>query len=594
MLPQQGWAPPAWLVILIAALIALAPLLVHGCSCGHDFDFHLVSWMEAANQLLHGNLHPQWAASPAYNAGEPRFVFYPPLSWYLGAGFGLLLTHLPGISETAAWNATPMLYTFAALALAGWTMYRLAREFASAPAAVFAAAVYLANPYMLFTAFERTAYAELLAAAWIPLLLQGILRENVTLPRTAVPLALLWLTNAPAAVIGSYTLALLAGVRIARGIVTRDFRGRQLAHVRASLRLAILTFAGTGLGLMVAAFYIIPAAYERRYVQIEMALVPSLRIQDNFLFHHTVGPDAALHDQVLHTASLIALSLWLFGLLTLILCWYASRRSPRRARMIPLPELVILSLSVGFALTPWSRIFWQHAPEAAFLQFPWRATSVLAVIAALGCAAALPERASAGFKWQLPILACVIAIPLAWPAYRLFHQACDPADTPDARLAVFHSSRGSDPTDEYTPGDADNDVLQHNDPPWWLSTNAKGLPPPKTTLLPGPTPEHIELRSPRAADLILNLRAYPAWQILLDRAPDLQRIHRDDGLLALPIPAGASTIDIQWVRLPDQKIGDLVTLLGLGLLTASMLPARWRVRKPWPRLTPAPPPGVQK
>jgi len=38
----------------------------------------------------------------------------------------------------------------------------------------------MANPYMLFTAYERTAYAELLAAAWIPLLLLAVLRERVT------------------------------------------------------------------------------------------------------------------------------------------------------------------------------------------------------------------------------------------------------------------------------------------------------------------------------------------------------------------------------------------------------------------------------
>ncbi len=68
---------------------------------------------------------------------------------------------------------------------------------------------------MLFTAYERTAYAELLAAVWIPLLLHAILREEVTIPRIAIPIALLWLTNAPAAVMSCYALALLAVVRIA-------------------------------------------------------------------------------------------------------------------------------------------------------------------------------------------------------------------------------------------------------------------------------------------------------------------------------------------------------------------------------------------
>ena len=72
------------------------------------------------------------------------------------------------------------------------------------------------------------------------------------------------------------------------------------------LQLAINAAAGTILGLTLAAFYILPAAYERRFVQIAMAIIPFYRIHDNFLFHHT---DDAAHDQVLHTASLIAIAL---------------------------------------------------------------------------------------------------------------------------------------------------------------------------------------------------------------------------------------------------------------------------------------------
>ena len=201
-------------LIPLAALIAVMPLIHHGCSCGHDFDFHLVNWFEAAKQFGHGNLYPHWAYTPAFNAGEPRFVFYPPLSWILGALLGLLLTHLPGVSEAAGWSAVPILFTWIALTLSGLTFYRLARTFAGPNTALLAATLYLANPYMLFTAYERTAYGELLAAPWIPLLFHAILRDRVTIPRIALPVALLWLTNAPAAVMGCYTLALLAVIRL--------------------------------------------------------------------------------------------------------------------------------------------------------------------------------------------------------------------------------------------------------------------------------------------------------------------------------------------------------------------------------------------
>jgi hypothetical protein len=60
--------------------VAVAPQLIHGNSCGHDFDFHLVSWMECLNGWRHGIAYPHWAASANYGAGEPRLIFYPPLT----------------------------------------------------------------------------------------------------------------------------------------------------------------------------------------------------------------------------------------------------------------------------------------------------------------------------------------------------------------------------------------------------------------------------------------------------------------------------------------------------------------------------------
>src|SRR5271156_1538895 len=194
-----------YLLIPLAAFIAILPLILHGCSCGHDFDFHLLNWMEAARQFTHGNLHPHWAYTAAWNAGEPRFVFYPPLSWTLGA----LLTLIFPIT------ATPIVYTWLALTASGLALHRLARAFAPPTPALLAAILYTVNPYMLFTAYERTAYAELLAAAFIPLLLHAILRNKVTIPRIAIPIALLWLTNAPAAVMSCYALVLLTTIRIA-------------------------------------------------------------------------------------------------------------------------------------------------------------------------------------------------------------------------------------------------------------------------------------------------------------------------------------------------------------------------------------------
>ena len=152
-------------------------------------------------------------------------------------------------------------------------MYLLAREWVPPAAASFAACLYIANPYAMFVAYERSALGELLAAAWFPLdgavCLKGTASSIAPL---GLSVAALWLTNSPAAVMGSYLLAVLAlGMWIPEG--------RPWPALRAA--------GGMALGLGLAAFYIMPAAFEQRWVQIDRAIIPGMRVEDSFLFAHT-------------------------------------------------------------------------------------------------------------------------------------------------------------------------------------------------------------------------------------------------------------------------------------------------------------------
>jgi hypothetical protein len=41
-------------VILLAAAVAIVPQLLRGNSCGHDFDYHFVAWLNCLNGWQHG------------------------------------------------------------------------------------------------------------------------------------------------------------------------------------------------------------------------------------------------------------------------------------------------------------------------------------------------------------------------------------------------------------------------------------------------------------------------------------------------------------------------------------------------------------
>jgi hypothetical protein len=545
-----------YLLIPIAAFIIVFPLIGHGCSCGHDFDFHLINWFEAAHQFTRGILRPHWAVTPAWNAGEPRFVFYPPLSWIIGAILGLLIP----------WTWTPIAYTWLALTIAGIACFHAARAFAPPNAALLAATIYIANPYTLYTALERTAYAELLAAAWIPLLLCGILRDRVTIPGIAIPVALLWLTNAPAAVMSCYALALLTIVRLA------------LSRSEPRARIALNTLAGTAIGLGLAAFYIVPAAYERRYVQIRYAILPGLLPWDNFLFRHTSDPE---HDAVLRTASIVAVLLIIATAAALF--FMRSNQRSSGASAIPhtyLPEttlvrvrlrLSILALAVAFMLTPLSTPLWKHLPEMRFLQFPWRLTAILAATFALALSLALSRLP---LKLTTTITVSLLAtLLLGFSAWHKFRQRCYPEDTVETRLDIFRSGNpGSEPTDEYAPIGADNEALKTTNPGYWLASGANDPAPESST--PAPAPSRFDLAAPTPTNLILNLRDYPAWQVSRNGSPVTTRLHREDGLIGIPLPAGPAHIEIIYTPLADQRIGYLITALSAFALALVLEPRR--------------------
>jgi hypothetical protein len=586
------------LVLLAAALLTILPLLLHGPSCGHDQVFHLVSWFDAAAQLRHGH-YPQWAIAPAWNAGEPRFLFYPPLSWLLGA---LLTLLLPPAAATFAYIAL-------ALAAAGLAMYRLAREFAAPPAALLAATFYLANPYMLFNAFERSAFAELLAAAWMPLLLLAVLRARPTVRSIAIPLALLWLTNAPAAVMGSYMLALLATLRVAHHL----YQSRQTnSPLRPTLRLALTYIAGTVLGLALPAFYLLPAAIQRRFVQVDMAVIPNMRFQDNFLFDLTTDPG---HNGVNHSISKLAVALLAATTLAIATLLLTRKPNPnpvlstgtgRSHRPVewrdlqpsphPALPLTLLAATIAFLLFPLSTPIWQHLPEFAFLQFPWRLLTILTTVLALTLALLLDripalQPSASPIPRATPLLALLTPLALGFLLYAHTAQGCELRDRPASVASSLATHHGVMPTDEYTPTDADNDLLRTDDPGYWLAAhptdpapytvptptelnpnaNTDDIPIPFAETLSTHAPQRFTVDLTHAAFLILNLRSYPNWDIATC-APNTTtcthspHLRRDDGLIALELPPGQRTIQITWHRTLDQNLGLALTLLALTLL----------------------------
>ena len=558
----------AWLLLLLCSVGAVLPLLLRGPSCGHDFDFHLLSWIETAHDWHHHLLSPQWLATANYGAGEPRFIFYPPVSWMLGAAVGGAIGLLAG--PVQGWTLAPVLLTFFAVFSSGLCVYWLAQTVASRGASLAAASLFIANPYLLFVAYERGAYGELLATPLMALLLLFALRKRLSVPSLAVVIAALWLTNAPAAVMGCYTLALVCLLRLLR---ERDWHNAAKAA------------GGCVLGLALAGIYLVPAVWEQRWVQINRAVDTGMRVQDSFLFRFT-GQE--YHDQVLRTASILTVILIGIGFLALALI-LLRRVTHTEAAVAIFGSLLAVLLFLQF---PISLPLWKIVPHLAFLQFPWRWLLVASIVSACLVAVALSRIKQAASLASIGVALIVVAGSIWFCSHR-FYLYCDEQDLAAGQLASFYEGAGVQGTDEYAAVGADNSAIFQDLPQVRLLTVEDAEEPaadagdnpewPGYSLgaidsTPGVIAIHswqaeakqLTVTTTRPAFAVLALMDYPSWRVRVNGQPVLARPKRDDGLMTIPIEAGESMITVQWSTSLDIWWGRALSfsaLLVLLLLT---------------------------
>jgi 6-pyruvoyl-tetrahydropterin synthase related domain len=573
----RRFAGPA--VIMLAAAIATGPQFYRGNSCGHDFDFHLVSWFDCLSAWRHGILYPHWAPSPNYGAGEPRFIFYPPFTWMLGAALGLLLP----------WKLVPIALTFLFLAGTGLATRALARQFLTNAPATLAGCAAIYSGYALFTAYERSAFGELAGGFWIPLLLLYLLRDpnssgsllrrvfNDSAACLALVLAGAWLSNVPLGIMASY---LLAAVALAVAIFNRSW----VPILRATIAAAL------GFGL--CAFYLVPAALEQHWVDIRQATGdPGEMIENSFLFGHHSEPLLHVHNLELTRVSLIAVSMVAVALAGLLIAWRRKTLLADHRRWIP---LALIPIAVLLLQLPFSLAIWNLLLKLRLLQFPWRWLVVLEAPMAIFFVAGVWPRVSAR-RWvriAIPAVCAALFLTATATAAINFFQPCDDEDAVAPMVEVNHSGTGFQGTDEYAPVDADNSMVATGlpdaclvtdpdttlgaldtpgaNPDWWVEQRScdaiySAIPQPAQD-----HPEHLHFVAvlPHAGYLILRLRTYPAWRIMLNGHPAGPFIQRDDGLIDLPVPQGPVDLTVDWTTTPDIVAGRWLTALALLLLIA--------------------------
>jgi hypothetical protein len=499
-----------------------------GIPSGHDFEFHMYSWMEVVSQWRQGIVYPRWAAEAHWGYGEARFLFYPPASWMLGAVLGSVLP----------WKLVPGAYCWIALTLAGFSMHRLARHWLPARDALFAAAFYAVNPYHLVIVYWRSAFAELLAAALLPLLVLAVLklREPGACPvlGLAAVLAAAWLTNAPAAIMIHYSAAGMALL-----LALHDRSWKPLLRGTAAVVLA----AG------LASFYLLPAIYEERWINIGEVLAAGVRPQDNFLF--TTIADAE-HNRFNFLVSFVGMAE--IALLAIAI-WY-SRAERRKNRAL---GLLIAAWGAATALFMFSisHPLWQYLPKFQFVQLPFR--WLLCLNAALSILLALATR-----RWiaRAAVAIAMLAILLV-AAHHIQPPWWDTAADIQEMADAMSDGTGNEGIDEYVPAGTDPYEVKKEMP--WVTTESGAAIPAKINHWTAED-RQFAVHTPKPTTLAVRLFDYPAWKTTVNDASITTGRSETTGLVLIPVRAGRSEVQIHFSRTWDRQFGGIISLVSLVVL----------------------------
>jgi hypothetical protein len=508
------------------------PFFFLGTPSGHDVEFHLYSWLEVLGQWKHGILFPRWASMANFGYGEPRFLFYPPASWMLG---GVLSAIFP-------WAIAVSVYIWVALAAAGVSMFCLARRWFGRRGAIMAAALYVANPYHLVIVYWRSAFAELLASCLIPLLLIFVLKAVDegwrTLPPLSLLLAVSWLTNIPAAIMIHYSLALLLIL---------------MAWQKRSVRVLVIGAAAIAVGACMAAFYLFPAVYEQKWIDVADAVSQGSRPQDNFLFVHTADAD---HNTFNRTISWVAI----FEVVVIFVMAWAAKTWRATQRVI-WTTLACWAAACSVLLFAVTAAAWRILPKLEFMQFPWRWLLCLSMIFSLLVVAALPRwwmRAVVGLLGVAVVISVWHGIQAPW-----WDNAGDLREMQDN----MSDGTGYEGVEEYTPVDADPSVIEKN------ARNVTTVGPAHAAIRVSQwSAESKSFMAEMSApdQLAVKLFSYPAWRVEVNGSA-METQESNNGQILVPVGIGMNRVEIRFTRTRDRTVGGWISCIAGVCLTSYLV-----------------------
>ena len=506
-----------------------------GFMYSHDSLWH-VERIQNIFSLVPHQFPVRWSPTLDNGYGIPLFNFAYPAPYYLGAFFMFL-----GLGPIKTYYALLFLAYF----LGGVGVYLLGRR--NRLLGFTAAILYLLTPYQLLDIFVRGALGEVVALGlipWVILSYQNISRSGKISWYSPLPMALLFLSH-------NFYAYLFTG--LLTFFVIFLYRNR-LKIIFSHL-----------FSVLLSSFFLLPAFFEKSNLLITQTA-------NNQFTSHFVYPAQLIYSKWIYLGSVIGnspnemsfqlgIANLVIGLVALGYFIYLALKHSLNTKI--LVYLTLLAFAI-FMTLPQSILFWFHLPLISSLQFPWRfigPTAVLFTLLFLELGQVFYRTHRKAFQ-----IFAIILVAISLFNTRNYHRPVKWM-TDDEFLTLHYEYAGKNTTahrDELVPRWAPVERWQPEGSSLQVSdgVETRNLEEDLYRV------SFLATAPDNSSQAIYYKNYFPSWEGHVDSAMILLSPSKS-GEIIIPLSEGEHTYTIEIVNTPIAKLGNLISVVSLLLLTLS-------------------------